>query len=413
MKRLVYTLIVLLALLYSPNLISDTSRSILLQGFHWESHMSSSWWKVIQEKSYDISKAGFDLIWLPPSAPSASMEGYLPHKLYSQDSFYGDAWELKKAISLLNSRGVKVIADIVINHRVGTHKWADFSDPYWGPDAVCRDDEWSGATGKFDTGASYHAGRDIDHTNPKVQRSIIDWLNWLKHHMGYDGWRYDYAIGYAGEYIDLYNKASKPYFSVAEYWPDHNDHHTDLSRQEICDALDSTNGSTHAFDFTTKGILHAVFKFNDYWRLKDENSKASGLIGWWPERAVTFVDNHDTGPSTGGGWGQNKWAFPSSSVIAGYAYILTHPGIPSVYWVHYFDWGLDKEIDSLISIRKKYKISSKSSLKIIEADNSKYAAIIDGRVAMKIGFGQWSPGKRWKLLLRGENYMVWGKKSIF
>ena len=30
-------------------------------------------------------------------------------------------------------------------------------------------------------------------------------------------------------------------------------------------------------------------------RLRDPNGKAPGLLGWWPSKAVTFVDNHDTG----------------------------------------------------------------------------------------------------------------------
>lgn len=29
-----------------------------------------------------------------------------------------------------------------------------------------------------------------------------------------------------------------------------------------------------------------------YWRLRDGAGKAPGLAGWWPEHAVTFVDNH-------------------------------------------------------------------------------------------------------------------------
>jgi hypothetical protein len=34
-----------------------------------------------------------------------------------------------------------------------------------------------------------------------------------------------------------------------------------------------------------------------YDRLRDGRGKAPGLLGWWPEMAVTFVDNHDTGSS--------------------------------------------------------------------------------------------------------------------
>jgi hypothetical protein len=32
-----------------------------------------------------------------------------------------------------------------------------------------------------------------------------------------------------------------------------------------------------------------------YWRLRDPHNKPPGVIGYWPSRAVTFIDNHDTG----------------------------------------------------------------------------------------------------------------------
>ena len=37
-------------------------------------------------------------------------------------------------------------------------------------------------------------------------------------------------------------------------------------------------------------------KNTEYWRLVDEEGKPPGLLGWWPSKATTFIDNHDTGP---------------------------------------------------------------------------------------------------------------------
>ncbi len=148
---------------------------------------------------------------------------------------------------------------------------------------------------------------------------------------------------------------------------------------------------------------------NAYGYLKDSSSKPAGLIGWWPAKAVTFIDNHDTGPSTGGSGGQNMWAFPSGSVMLGYCYILTHPGIPMIYWPHFYDWGLHDAIVTLIQIRKAQGITSTSTVSIQAADSTKYAAIIDGKVAMKIGPGSWSPGTGWTVAASGVNYCVWTK----
>lgn len=35
-------------------------------------------------------------------------------------------------------------------------------------------------------------------------------------------------------------------------------------------------------------------KHTQYDRLRDSRGKAPGLLGWWPDKACTFVDNHDT-----------------------------------------------------------------------------------------------------------------------
>jgi alpha-amylase len=173
--------------------------------------------------------------------------------------------------------------------------------------------------------------------------------------------------------------------------------------------IDATGGRSAAFDFTTKGLLQQAVQYNEFWRMKDSAGKPAGAIGWWAAKSVTFVDNHDTGPSHPSG-GQNHWPFPSDKVMQGYAYILTHPGIPCVYWVHYFDWGHKAALNTMISIRKSKGITSTSAVSIQVADSSRYAAIItgnSGKVAMKIGYGAWSPGAGWTLATSGNNYAIW------
>ncbi len=39
---------------------------------------------------------------------------------------------------------------------------------------------------------------------------------------------------------------------------------------------------------------HCLVQRTEYWRLKDAKGKPPGLMGWWPSRAVTFLENHDT-----------------------------------------------------------------------------------------------------------------------
>ena len=58
---------------------------------------------------------------------------------------------------------------------------------------------------------------------------------------------------------------------------------------------------------------------------------------------------------------QQHWPFPTGqSEETGYAYILTHPGMPCIMWEHYFDHGFGKTIKHLVEVR--YAIQKHSSL---------------------------------------------------
>jgi alpha-amylase len=96
-------------------------------------------------------------------------------------------------------------------------------------------------------------------------------------------------------------------------------------------------------------------------------------------------------------------------VDMGYAYLLTHPGIPCVFWSHYFDWGhcTRQRIDRLIKIRKGTGIHARSTVDIKEARRGLYAAVTDGRLAVKLGTRAWSPGAGWHLALDGDRFAVW------
>ena len=410
MKNILLTLFTALMLTCGLSAQNYSQRTdILLQGFNWDSHASGNWYNVVKNNAGDLGDAGFSMVWLPPPSDAAAPQGYLPRELYKLNSQYGTKAQLKQAIAALHNNGMKVLADIVVNHRVGTTNWADFTNPAWGCWAVTQNDEWGqnggNPCGGWDTGTNYHAARDLNHRDSRVRNGIRDWMNWLKNsnNAGFDGWRYDYVHGFGGNYVGTYNSQTNPYFSVGELWDNLNLNDVNSHRQQITDWIDATGGRSAAFDFTTKGVLQAAVN-NQYWRLRINNAPP-GVIGWWPSRSVTFLDNHDTGSS------QNYWPFPGGKILQGYAYILTHPGVPSVFWDHYFDWGIKNDIKELMDVRLRNGLHSESSVSIREARWNLYAAVIDDKVAMKIGPGSWSPGPGWTLATSGNDYAVWEKAA--
>ncbi|KAG6508698.1 hypothetical protein ZIOFF_034078 [Zingiber officinale] len=388
---------------------------ILCQGFNWESHRSGKWYAELSAKTVELSSLGFTVVWLPPPTESVSPEGYMPKDLYNLDSRYGNIDELKQLVKRFHEVGVKVLGDVVLNHRCAHYQnkngvWNIFGGRLnWDDRAVVADDPHFQGRGNKSSGDSFHAAPNIDHSQDFVRNDLKEWLCWLRKEVGYDGWRLDFVRGFWGGYVKDYIEASEPYFAVGEYWDSLSytygemDHNQDAHRQRIIDWINATNGTAGAFDVTTKGILHTALERCEYWRLCDEHGKPPGVVGWWPSRAVTFIENHDTGST------QGHWRFPSGKEMQGYAYILTHPGTPAVFYDHIFS-HCQHDISKLISIRNRNKINCRSMLKITKAERDVYAAVIDEKVAVKIGPGHYEPpngSKRWNVAAEGVNYRVW------
>ncbi|KAF3431413.1 hypothetical protein FNV43_RR26144 [Rhamnella rubrinervis] len=394
---------------------TGTGFEILCQGFNWESHKSGRWYTVLKNKAEELSLLGFTVIWLPPPTESVSPEGYMPTDLYNLNSRYGNFDELKDIVKKFHEVGIQVLGDVVLNHRCAHYKnqngvWNIFGGRLnWDDRAIVADDPHFQGRGNKSSGDNFHAAPNIDHSQDFVRKDIKEWLCWLRKEIGYDGWRLDFARGFWGGYVKDYMNASEPYFSVGEFWDSLSytygvmDHNQDAHRQRIVDWINATNGTAGAFDVTTKGILHAALERCEYWRLSDQKGKPPGVVGWWPSRAVTFIENHDTGST------QGHWRFPGGKEMQGYAYILTHPGTPSVFYDHVFS-HYRSEIAALISVRKRNKIHCRSIIKITKAERDVYAAIIDEKVAMKIGPGYYEPtsgSQRWSTAIEGRDYKVW------
>jgi len=439
---------------------------VMLQGFYYESYRHGHpdkfpnqgdklWYEIVKSQATAIAGANFDLVWLPPPSYAGPFSaGYNPKQYFRLDNSYGSFAQHRAALVALLQNGVEPIADIVINHRDGTNNWADFKNPTWGPWSICADDEAfsNSASGIANTPMAqrgiceehvsyrpgttypYNSFRDIAHTDIRVRRDIVRYLLQLQS-LGYRGWRYDMVHGYSAQWIAQYNGATKPTFSVGEYdW----DKQPEQRGWVWATAVSSnTTGPEHlksasdVFDFQTQFSLKSIVNSN-YAQLYGFGN-GIGLVGDttdslpWKERSVTFVENHDTGFRTNEDGtpesGHESDSFANNwQVEQAYALILTHPGIPCVYWKHYFDWGQDlqNKIKALINARKAAGVTSGSAIDL--QDNAKQAGIYAARIAgthgdlyVRVGGddNQWQPSTSgfadYREYAEGSGWKVWVK----
>jgi alpha-amylase len=412
--------------LYSPSVFtpprqsridSAASSDVMFQCFHWFAdnywlQTPGGWWKEIASRASDLKSAGISMVWFPP----AGVGSYYQMELYNLHSQWGTKEGLQAAIKAMHANGIKVLADAVLNHRSGRDGWADFHSPDWPTSVILQNDSWPGIPGAPYNGKSpnYSEGmldpgsRNIDHRSPLVMHDTLVFLRWLRYTIGYDGWRYDFVNGYAPRHIQTFNEGSQPEFSVGEYWQ-----HDRKVLADWMDGTDSSSGKGNAsssFDYPTHFSVEYAAQSGDYTGLND-NGRPSGLLGWWPMKTVTFVENHDTAPRDPG---FNFTAEYKDQRMQAYAYIMTHPGIPCVFWPHFFNWGQTyrARITKLISIRKAAGLNSVSPVIVLAAGKDLYAALTTGdkqEVAVKLG-SSWAwnpPGTGWTLAANGSNYAVW------
>jgi alpha-amylase len=395
---------------------------IILQAFNWES-CKENWYKKLANMVPEIAEAGFSAVWLPPASDSVSPQGYLPRDLYDLNSRYGTEAELRDLIATLHEHGLKAIADIVINHRCAHYqdddgKWNKFGGRLaWDNTVICSNNPAFNGRGSYKNHEDYTAAPNLDHSQERVRKDIAQWMRYLRNSIGFDGWRFDFVKGYDGSFVGEYVNATVPEMAFGEYWDtcSYTDgvlaYNQDAHRQRTVDWCDATGGTCAAFDFTLKGILQEAFTRGEYWRLVDSQGRPPGVLGLWPSRAVTFLENHDTGSTL------QHWPFPWKNVPEGYAYLLTHPGTPCVFYDHLMDPGHQPHIQKLLSIRRQYKLNNKSDVSIKKAYNDLYAAVVDKKLAVKIGSGSWSPSqepgevgsRNWELLHSGPNFAVWAR----
>ena len=102
-----------------------------------------------------------------------------------------------RCVAKLQSKGLKVLCDVVINHRCAQMQdkngiWNVFGGKMaWDAKAIVVNDRKFKGKGNRATGDEFAAAPNIDHKQDYVRKDLTEWLEWLRDDIGFDGWRYE------------------------------------------------------------------------------------------------------------------------------------------------------------------------------------------------------------------------------
>lgn len=374
------------------------------QSFHWYYPADGSLWNYMAEQAPFLKKHGVTCIWLPPAYKASEGPngvGYGVYDLFDLGEFdqrgsirtkYGTKEQYLHCIEEMHKNNIKVIADIVLNHKEagdetekvlvrdqnpddrnavpGEYYEREIQSKFTFPgrkgkysqfiwDYQCftgindKDDPgnkrkfykikheygegWDEVMGNEFGNFDYLLGADVEFRNPAVREELKRWGEWYYNTAKFDGVRIDAVkhmnTAFINEWLQhINNVANKEIFAVAEFWT-----------QKIEDLLkyrDATSGKIQMFDVP----LH----YNFYTASNQDSSYDmrtildNTLMQQCPELAVTFVENHDTQPLQGLESPVDFWFMP-----LGYSIILLRKqGMPCVFYTslygsEYTDKGKD------------------------------------------------------------------------
>lgn len=375
---------------------------VLMQYFHWYLADDGSLWRDVASRAAELRNAGITAVWLPPAYKGIggkSDVGYGVYDTYDLGEFdqkgsvrtkYGTRAEYLAAIKSLQSAGLQVYADVVLNHRLGgdaaeivrgtPFPQDDRRTPKGPPEEVKTYTHFTfpGRKGKYSTfeyhwrhfdGVDYNAhkpddrgtvylfegksfddyvdlekgnfaylmGCDLDFQNDEVRDELTRWGKWYLDTTGVDGLRLDAVKHIAAWFFpkwldDLSRYVGRPLFVVGEYWV------MDVAALQWY--VDAVGGRMSVFDVPLHYNLHQASRAGgnyDMRRIFDGT-----LVRQRPGHAVTFVSNHDSQPLQALESVVEAWFKPLAYALI----LLRQEGYPCVFYADYFgaeyeDFGRD------------------------------------------------------------------------
>ena len=386
----------------------------LMQYFEWYLPSDSTLWNRITKESSHISNLGITHIWLPPAYKGQSGildVGYGVYDLYDLGEFdqkgsiptkYGTKDEYLNSIRNLKENNIKVIADIVLNHKLGADELEDviavqndytdrnvdtstakmikawtkytfpgrgniYSDFKWDWThfhGVDWDEEtrtssiykfygkkWDEDVDKENGNFDYLMGADIDLNNIDVIKELTRWGKWYYDLTNIDGFRLDAVKHIRSDFFpawlrDVGENIEKELFVVGEYWS--------INLETMLQYIEKTENKINLFDVPLHyNFFKASISNGDF----DMSKIFEGtLVKECPQRAVTFVDNHDTEIDQA----LESWVLDWFKPLAYTLILLRKDGMPCVFYGDYY--GIPEKqiepksnmLDKLLKIRKYF-----------------------------------------------------------
>jgi maltose alpha-D-glucosyltransferase/alpha-amylase len=194
---------------------------IHIRGFFDANQDGSGDLRGIQEKLDYLQWLGIDCIWLLPMFASPLRDGgYDIADYFAVHPDYGTVEDFKALVDAAHRRGIRVIADLVVNHTSSDHPWfqearsspdspkrdwyiwSDTNDRYADARVIFVDTEgsnwtWDPVAGAYYWHRFFSHQPDLNYENPEVQDAMLQVLRfWLD--LGIDGFRLD-AVPYLFE----------------------------------------------------------------------------------------------------------------------------------------------------------------------------------------------------------------------
>jgi maltose alpha-D-glucosyltransferase/alpha-amylase len=190
-----------------------------LRGFFDGSGDGSGDLRGLTDKLDYLQWLGIDCIWLLPMYPSPLRDGgYDISDYYAVHPDYGSVDDFKTLVEAAHQRGIRVIAELVVNHTSADHPWfqeareggpkrdwyvwSDTDDRYRDARIIFLDTEvsnwtWDPLAGAYYWHRFFSHQPDLNYDNPEVQEAMLDVLRfWFD--LGIDGFRLD-AVPYLFE----------------------------------------------------------------------------------------------------------------------------------------------------------------------------------------------------------------------